>query len=80
MKCQSGTRRIVFKDGVLSAGDAAYCIKERCREEVNNTQISAVTKGRRGRPRQSLICRLNFLAALNDPNRPTSRSERAVSL
>jgi hypothetical protein len=72
--------KVVSKGGVLEAGEAAYRIEDRRKEEVELARRKAVLYGKRGHARQAIQRKLDFLAALDDPNRSAPRSERAVSL
>ena len=80
VKRQSGTRRVVSKGGVLKAGKAAHRIEDKRKEEVELARHKAVLHGKRGHARQAIRRKLDFLAALDDPNISALRSERAVSL
>jgi hypothetical protein len=79
-KRQSGSRKVVSKGGVLNAGQARQRIQDRRKDEVEQARRKAQLKGKTGRARQAFKRQLDVLAALDDPNRSISRSERAVSV
>ena len=79
-KCQSGSRKVVQKDGVLRAGEGSEQIISRHLDEVEQARRKAKLKGRRGKPRKALERQLDVLAALDDPNRSIPRAEQAVSV
>ena len=64
-KQQPDTRRIVVKDGVLKAGEAAEQIRCRHLEEARDARFQSLLKDKRGQVRQSFKRKLECLAALN---------------
>src|SRR5436190_10416100 len=79
-KRQSGSRKIVAKDGVLKAGEAAERIRSRRKNEVEQARWTAQLRGRRGNARKILARQLECLAELDNPNRLNKPSDRAVSI
>ena len=74
-KRQSGTRKVVAKGGVLTGSEGAERIRSRRMEEVEQARRQSILKGRRGNPRKALECKLDFLAALDNPHRSAPRSK-----
>ena len=79
-KRQAGTRRVICRGGALRVGDAADRIRFRRKEEVENAQRTSILSGYRGNARKSFKRKLDFMAALDDPNRSAPRADRAVSI
>ena len=71
---------MIAKGGVLKAGEAAERIRFRHQEEVQQAKLQSLLKGKRGKVRQSLMRKLDFMAELDNPHRSAPRSDRAVSV
>ena len=74
-KQQSGTRKVIVKDEVLTESEEAECIRSRHMEEIEQARRQSILKERRGNPRKALERKLNFLAALDNFHRSASFSE-----
>ena len=79
-KRQSETRKVVQKDGVLRAGEAAGHIEDRRKNEVALARRTSKLRGIRGNARKRFVRKLNFIAALDNPDRSAPRLERAGSI
>ena len=77
-KWQSGTRKVIAKDRVLTGDEAVERIRSRRMDEIEQAQRIKQPHGRRGNPRKILKCKLDFIAALYNPHRSIPPSERAL--
>ena len=79
-KQQSETRRVVQKDEVLRADEAAAHIEDRHKNEIELAWHTSKLRGIQENVRKQFVHKLNFIAALDNPHRSAPRAERAVSI
>ena len=71
---------MVAKGEVLTEDEAAEHIRSRHMEEIEQAQRKKQLWDRRENSRKTLICKLNFMTALDNSYRSAPCSEQAVSM
>ena len=79
-KWQSETRKVVQKNEVLRADEAARHIEDRHKNEVALARQTSQLRDIQENARKRFVRKLNFIAALDNPDRSASRLERAGSI